>query len=76
MLGMALPPLLGGPFAAAFSSLFAGVAARHNCAFVPFLLDGVAGNPNLNLPDMIHPNANGQKILAGNVWPVLKRALQ
>ena len=43
---------------------------------VPFLLDGVAGNPNLNQPDMIHPNASGQKILATNVWPVLERALR
>jgi acyl-CoA thioesterase-1 len=36
----------------------------------------VAGNPNLNLPDMLHPNASGQKILATNVWPVLERALR
>jgi acyl-CoA thioesterase-1 len=39
---------------------------------VPYLLKGVAGNPSLNLPDGIHPNAAGQKILAENVWRVLE----
>ncbi|PYL21036.1 MAG: arylesterase, partial [Verrucomicrobia bacterium] len=41
-------------------------------ALVPYLLEGVAGNPALNLPDGIHPNAAGQKILAENVWRVLE----
>jgi len=39
---------------------------------VPDLLDGVAGDPSLNLPDGIHPNAAGQRILAENVWRVLE----
>jgi acyl-CoA thioesterase-1 len=39
---------------------------------VPYLLDGVAGDPSLNLPDGIHPNVAGQKILAENVWRVLE----
>jgi acyl-CoA thioesterase-1 len=39
---------------------------------VPYLLEGVAGDPSLNLADGIHPNAAGQKILAENVWHVLE----
>jgi acyl-CoA thioesterase-1 len=39
---------------------------------VPYLLEGVAGDSLLNLPDHIHPNAVGQKILAENVWRVLE----
>ena len=68
LLGMALPPLLGGPTAAAFSSLFGEVAARHNCAFVPFLLEGIILNPALTLPDRVHPNAAGQRQMAEVVW--------
>jgi acyl-CoA thioesterase-1 len=39
---------------------------------VPYLLEGVAGNPSLNSSDGIHPNAAGQKILAENVWRVVE----
>ena len=75
LLGMALPPILGGPVAAAFSGLFGEVAAKHNCAFVPFLLDGIILNPALTLADRIHPNAAGQRRMAEVVWPVLRPML-
>src|SRR5438132_89868 len=47
-------------------------AAKNGAALVSYLLEGVAGDPSLNLPDGIHPNAAGQKILAENVWRVLE----
>ena len=50
----------------------AHAAAKSGGALVPYLLDGVAGDPSLNLPDGIHPNADGQRILAENVWHVLE----
>lgn len=75
LLGMALPPLLGGPIAAAFGGVFGDVAARHNCALVPFLLDGIILNPALTLADRIHPNAAGQRRMAEVVWPVLRPML-
>ncbi len=75
LLGMALPPILGGPIGAAFSGLFGEVAARHNCAFVPFLLDGIILNPALTLPDRLHPNAAGQRQMADVVWAALRPML-
>jgi acyl-CoA thioesterase-1 len=70
-----LSPFLGEPLVAAFQNLFSEVARRNNMAYIPFLLKGVAGNANLNLYDRIHPNADGQKILAENVWDVLSAVL-
>ena len=52
--------------------MFAELAAKNGGSLVPYLLDGVGGDPSLNLPDGIHPNAAGQKILAENVWRVLE----
>ena len=52
------------------------VAAKKNDAvLIPFLLEGVAGHSNLNLPDGIHPNVKGHEIVAGNVYKVIKEIL-
>ena len=74
--GMQLPQTSVDDSLTAFGPMYGELARRNSAELVPFLLDGVAGNPHLNLPDMIHPNASGQKILATNVWPVLERALK
>ncbi|MEY2601651.1 MAG: acyl-CoA thioesterase [Verrucomicrobiota bacterium] len=52
--------------------IIAGLAAKNNSALIPYLLEGVGGDPLLNQPDRVHPNAAGQKILADNVWSVLE----
>ncbi|HEX4697363.1 MAG TPA: arylesterase [Candidatus Udaeobacter sp.] len=70
--GMQLPGYTGDDYVSAFGKMFADIAARNNAALVPYLLQGVAGDPLLNLPDGIHPNAAGHKILAENVWRVLE----
>src|SRR5213594_176943 len=59
-------------YAAAFVKMFAELAEKNHAALVPNLLDGVVGDPKLNLPDSIHPNAAGHKILVENVWRVLE----
>jgi acyl-CoA thioesterase-1 len=74
--GMQLPQAAGEDYLARFGAIFGELARRNDAELVPFLLEGVAGNPALNLNDLIHPNAAGQKILAQNVWPVLERALR
>jgi len=74
--GMQLPQTSVNDDLTAFGAIYADLARRNSAELVPFLLDGVAGDPALNLPDLIHPNASGQKILAANVWPVLERALK
>ena len=70
--GMQLPGYTADDYVSAFGNMFANLAAKNEAALVPYLLQGVAGNPSLNLPDGIHPSAAGQKILAGNVWRVLE----
>jgi acyl-CoA thioesterase I len=70
--GMQLPNYAGDDYVSAFEKMFGDLAAKNAAALVPYLLEGVAGDPSLNLPDGIHPNAAGQKILAENVWRVLE----
>ena len=55
-----------------FGKMFGELAEKNQAALVPYLLDGVAGNPESNLPDRVHPNAAGHKILLENVWRVLE----
>ncbi len=73
IVGMAAPKVFGDDdYVSAFGKMFVELAAKNGAALVPYLLDSVAGDPSLNLPDGIHPNAAGQKILAENVWRVLE----
>ncbi|WP_183558025.1 arylesterase [Mucilaginibacter sp. SP1R1] len=75
LMGMEIPAFIPGPFAAEFRSIFRKLSDANQMAFVPFYLAGVAGKPHLNLPDMLHPSAEGYHIIAGNVWPVLYKIL-
>jgi acyl-CoA thioesterase I len=52
--------------------MYADLAVKNDATLIPYLLEGVGGNPLLNQPDRLHPNAAGQKILAENVWRVLE----
>ena len=72
--GMESPTNLGEDYQRGFHEAFAQVAAtyRGRISFVPFLLEGVAGNPALNQADGIHPNAQGARIVAEHLYPVLR----
>ena len=70
--GMQLPAYSTDDYVSAFGKMFADLAGSNNAALVPYLLQGVAGDPTLNLGDGIHPSAAGQKVLAENVWRVLE----
>jgi len=72
---MHMPPNMGQEYTAAFRKVFPEVAKQNKGALVPFLLEGVGGKPELNLPDQIHPNAEGHRIVAENIWSVLKPLL-
>jgi acyl-CoA thioesterase I len=72
IVGMQLANYAADDYVSAFGKIFADLAARNNAALVPYLLEGAAGDPALNLPDGIHPNAAGHRILAENVWRVLE----
>lgn len=71
--GMQLPNNSGHEYISAFGKMYVDLAAKNEAALVPYLLEGVAGDPLLNLPDRLHPNAAGHKILAENVWRVLQQ---
>jgi len=73
--GMEVPPNYGARYAADLRRLYADVARQRKAAFMPFLLDGVAGNPRLNQPDGIHPTAEGYRIVVEHLWPHLKPML-
>jgi acyl-CoA thioesterase-1 len=74
--GMRLPPNYGGEYARAFAAVFPTVASKAGIPLMPFLLDGVAGEPGLNQPDGIHPNARGQQVVATRLWPYLAPLLR
>lgn len=75
LMGMQLPAFLPGATAAEFSGIYKKLATDFKMAFFPFFLSGVAGKAQLNLPDRLHPSAAGYRVIAENVWPVLKPLL-
>ena len=66
--GMQAPPNMGPEYTKAFSSIYPKLAKEFGAGLIPFLLDGVAQVKELNLPDGIHPNTEGQKVVLENVW--------
>lgn len=75
LLGMRIPPNYGPEYAEGFAELFARLASELEVPLVPFLLEGVGGVPELNLPDGIHPTAVGHQRLAVTVLPELEKVL-
>jgi acyl-CoA thioesterase-1 len=69
--GMEAPPNYGDEYAASYRQAFTDLARQYQVTFVPFLLEGVAGMPNLNQPDGIHPTAEGAAIVAETIWKAL-----
>jgi acyl-CoA thioesterase I len=76
LVGMRAAPNLGRPYVERFDGIFPALAAEHDLVLVPFLLDGVAGERDLNLADGIHPNARGHRRLAETVWATLEPILR
>lgn len=74
--GMEAPPNLGRRYTDAFRAVFPELARRHDAVLVPFLLDGVAGDPGLNQGDGIHPTAEGHERVADVVWAALNAVVR
>jgi len=74
--GMQLPDFSSDDYVGAFGGIFGAVAEKNHATLIPYLLEGVGGNPELNQWDRVHPNAAGQRVLAENVWRVLEPMLR
>lgn len=75
LVGMKMPTNYGQPYRGDFEKLFSKLARKYQLPFVPFLLEGVGGNPKLNLADGIHPNVEGHKVMARTVQKQLEPLL-
>jgi len=76
LVGMRMPPNYGPEYTREFAAAFAELARRHRTAFVPFLLEGVAGEPDLFQADRLHPTETAQPVLLDNVWKALRPLLK
>jgi len=73
--GMMAPPNMGSEYTTKFAAIYPRLAKKNNVALIPFLLDKVGGQPELNLPDGIHPNIAGHQIVRETIWKVLEALL-
>lgn len=73
--GMEIPPNMGPEYTSEFRNIFTELAEKNKLKLIPFLLQNVAGVPELNQDDGIHPTVEGHKIVAENAWLVLKDLL-
>ncbi len=74
--GMQIPPNMGEEYTTDFRNIFPELAEENNVELILFLLEGVAGDAELNQQDGIHPTAEGYKIVADNVWDVLEDVVE
>jgi acyl-CoA thioesterase-1 len=74
--GMQLPDFSSDDYVGAFGGIFGALAEKNRAILIPYLLEGVGGNPELNQWDRVHPNAAGQRVVAENVWRVLDPLLR
>lgn len=73
--GMQIPPNMGQVYTTEFRNLFTYLSNKNEMTLIPFLLEGVGGETNLNQEDGIHPTAEGHRIVAENVWKELEKLL-
>ena len=73
--GMQIPPNMGQEYTEGFKAIYPAVAKEKNIELIPFLLEGVAGDPDLNLPDGIHPTAEGHRLVMETLWPYISKSL-
>src|SRR5688572_5443630 len=76
LVGMEAPPNYGEQYAQSFRQVFRDLARENKVVFVPFMLDGVAGIPDLNQSDGVHPTSAGAARVADHLWPAVKTMMQ
>lgn len=73
--GMYAPRNLGSDYATRFDGLYPRIAEKHGLILYPFFLDGIAGDRVLNQPDLLHPTAEGVRVIATRILPTVERFL-
>ncbi|MBI1295572.1 arylesterase [bacterium] len=73
--GMEMVQNMGEVYTSAFRAIYPDVAARHDVILIPFILEGVGGNPALNQPDFVHPTAAGYEVVVETIYPYVVEAL-
>ena len=73
---MLAPPSVGAAYQREFTDVFPDLATEHKVEFLPFLLENIALKKELNQPDGIHPNAEGERIMTANIYSALKPMLE
>ncbi len=74
--GMLMLPNLGPDYTRAFAEIYPRIAKKHGVLFIPFFLEGVAGNANLNQPDKLHPTADGYARILETIYPYVVTAIE
>ena len=74
--GMKAPQSMGPAFAKGYDLMYSGLAREYGTVYYPFLLEGVAANASLNLPDGVHPNADGVAVMARGIYPYVIELLK
>jgi len=74
--GMKMLPNLGPAYTQAFSQIYPDIARKHAISLIPFLLEGVAGDPRYNQPDRLHPNAEGYRLIVDTIYPYVLAAVK
>jgi acyl-CoA thioesterase-1 len=67
---------LGQKYTTTFADIYPDIAKAQDVILIPFFLDGVGGNSDLNQPDGIHPTADGYRIIVNNIYPYVVEAIQ
>ncbi|MGL4324718.1 MAG: arylesterase [Beijerinckiaceae bacterium] len=73
--GMKAPPNMGADYAAKFDAIYPELAAQYGATLYPFFLDGIVADPKLNLPDGIHPTADGVRVIVERILPAVEKFL-
>ena len=74
--GMQIIQNLGEDYTSEFAAIYPDVAEKHGSILIPFVLEGVAANPDLNQPDFIHPNAAGYTVMVDHIYPFVLDAIE
>lgn len=74
--GMKMPPNYGKEYTEGFEKIYPRLAAQYRLTLIPFFLDGVAAQSNLNQADGIHPTGQGYRVIVDRIWPIIQPLLK